>query len=350
MAVAGAAALALTACSGDGGGGAALGPDAAPAEVVAAGLDDRLENGAAFTLKVDGDLAAIGERTGEPMPPEMESLLTEGLVSGAFAPERGVALSIGGDGGFLEMRGVEEALYLRLDLEQMASTLPDAGDLPPPEVLRGQLQSMPLPPNLSAVAQAALDGDWVGITGLTQEAIQDFASSMGAVPDEQASEQQEALMDVLEERGLLDGQAFTEQYLTVEGEGPTYDVTVMARALVATLEEISAEVEGTVGAAAGDMDDLPSPDEVPETLSGFSVTVEDGTATAVAADMAAVAESAGESADDIEVGEFVVTLELDDIGDQLDVPADATTIGFEELITGVMGGLMGGGLGGSLTG
>lgn len=346
MAVAGATMLALTACSDDGGGG--LSADAAPAEVVAAGLGDRLENGASFTLRVDGDLDAIAERVGEPAPPELEQLMTDGLVSGAFSPDGGFALTIGADGGFFEMRAVEEALYLRLDLDQVATTFPEAGEIPPPEVLRGQLEGFGLPPDLTALADAALAGEWVGITGLSQEAIEDFAASMGgAVPsDDEAADQEEAVRAVLEERGLLDGDQFTERYLTVEGEGPTYDLTVMARDLVATLNEISAELEASLGAAAGNMGDLPTADEVPETLEGFSVTVEDGTATAITADVAEIAASAGEAIEEIESGELVVTIDLDDVGDQLSVPEGATTIDFETLITGVMGGLMGGGLAG----
>ncbi len=349
MAVAGAAILALTACSDDGGGDA-LPAGAEPDEVVAAGLGERLENGASFTLTIDGDLEAIAERSGEPMPPELEQLLSEGLVSGAFSPEGGFAMTIGADGGFLEMRAVEEALYLRLDLEQVATTFPDSGEIPPPEVLRGQLEALPLPADLSAVASAALDGEWIGITGLSQEALQDFAQTMGAPPAEDMTEQEDAVRSILEDEGLLDGEAFTERYLVVEGDGPTYDLTLMARDLVTTLNEISAELEASLGAAAGDMGDLPTADEVPESLSGFSVTIEDGAATAIAADIAAVAESAGETSTEIEPGELIATLALDDLGDQLSIPEGATTIDFEALVTGVMGGLMGGGFGGGLAG
>ena len=345
MAVAGAAALALTACSGNGDTG--LGPDASPQEVVAAGLGERLENGAAFTLTLDGDLDAIADRVGEPAPQGLQELMADGLVTGAFSPDGGFAITLGADGGFLELRAVEEALYLRLDLDKVATTFPDAGDIPPPEVLRGQLESLPLPPDLSAVAGAALDGEWVGITGLSQEALQDFAETMGGTGPsaDEATEQQEAVRAILEDKGLLDGQTLTERYLTVEGEGPTYDLTVMARDLVTTLNEVAAELESSLGGAAGDMGDLPSAEDVPETLSGFSVTIEDGTATAIIADIAEVAASAGESMDEVQPGELVATLTLDDLGDQLTAP-DATTIDFQSLITGVMGGLMGGGLAG----
>lgn len=346
MAAVGAVALALTGCSDDGGG--ELGPDASGAEVVAQGLGDRLDNGAAFTLTIDGDLEALAEESGEPVPPELEEVLADGLVSGAFSPDGGFALTLGAGDGFFEVRAVDEALYLRLDLAQVAETFPDAGEVPPPDVLRGQLQALPLGPEVAAVAEAALDGRWIGITGLSQEALQGFAESFGGAvpPDEDVEAQQEAMRDVLEERGLLDGQAFTERYLVVEGEGPTYMLTVMARDLVTTLNEVAAEVEASLGPAAGEMGELPDATDVPEELSGFSVTVEDGTATAIGADVAAIGQSAGEDTGDLEPGDLLVTLDLEDLGDQLSVPGDATTIGFEALITGVMGAFMGGGLAG----
>lgn len=349
MAAASIAALALVGCSGDGGGGSELGADAGPEEVVAEGLGNRLENGAAFAISFEGDVDKLEQEAGESMPPELKELLTEDQITGAFQPEGGFALTIGADDGFLQMRAVEEALYLRFDLEALADLAGEEGaQIPPPEQLKGQLGMFGLPPDVQAVAEAALSGEWVGITGLTQQQLQDFAESMGqTVPDDsEVEDQQDAVMDILEERGLTDGTTFTERYLQVEGDGPTYDVTVMARQLVTTLNEISTELETTLGAAAGGMDDdLPDASEVPETLSGFSVTVEDGAATAVGADLAAVAQSAGEDTEGVEPGDLVLVVTLSDLGDQLSIP-DATTIAFEDLVSGVMGGMMGGGLSG----
>lgn len=345
MAAASIAALALVGCSGDGGGGSELGADASPEEVVAEGLGTRLENGSAFAISFEGNLDKLEEE--EPLPPELEELLTGGHIRGAFQPEGGFALTIGADDGFLELRAVEEALYLRFDLEALTELAgEEAGQIPPPEQLKGQLGMFGLPPDVQAVAEAALSGEWVGITGLTQEQLQTFAESMGqTVPDDgDVEEQQDAVKDILEEHGLTDGTTFTETYLQVEGEGPDYDVTVMARQLVTTLNEISAELEATLGAAAGGMDDdLPDATEVPETLSGFSVTVEDGAATAVAADLAAVAQSAGEDTEGMEPGDLVMVVALSDVGDELGIPDGATTIAFEDLVSGVMGGMMGGG-------
>lgn len=357
MAAAGAAALLLTGCSGDGGGGegaaADLPADASPEEVVAAGLGDRLENGAAFTLTMEGDLEALAAEAGEPIPPEAEALFAEGFVSGAFAPETGFALTLGEGDGFLQLRGVEEALYVRVDLQALGEVSPDAmADLPDPQALQGQLGALGLPPEVQEVASAALAGEWVGITGLSQESLESFAESMGGqMPSEGDVEaQQEQLQALLEEKGLTDGDAFTERYLTVEGEGPTYDLTLMARAFVQTLNEIAADLEGQLGATGADMDELPTADDVPETVEGLSVTVEDGTATSLSADLATLAQSAGEDAGDLAEGDVTVRMDMADLGDELAVPEGATTIGFEQLVQSVMGSMFMGGMGGSLDG
>lgn len=351
MAAASIAAVALAGCSGGEGGGdggdggsSSLGDDAAPAEVVAEGLGNRLENGAAFSLSFEGDLDQLeaSSDSGEPLPPQVEELLTDDQIRGAFQPDVGFALTIGDDDGFLQMRALEESLYLRFDLQALTELAGEEADqIPPPEQLQGQLGMFGLPPEVEAVAEAALSGEWVGITGLTEEQLQDFAESMGQTMPDEDEVDQDAIMDVLEEHGLTDGTRFTEEYLQVEGDGPTYDVTVMARQLVTTITEVSAELESTLGAAGGDMEDLPEADDVPETLSGFTITVEDGAATAVGADLAAVAQSAGEDTEGVEPGDLLMNMTLSDVGDELSVP-DATTIAFDDLVSGVMGGLMGG--------
>lgn len=343
MAAVGAAALALTACSGDGSAGS-------PEEAVAQGLQARFEEGASWSLSIDGDLDAIAEQVGEPAPPEAEALFNQGLVTGAISPDGGFAMTLGPDEGFFELRAVEEAVYVRLDLQALRDFAPEAStDIPDPQELQGQLSSLGLPPTLQMTAETALQGGWIGITGLTQEALQSFAEDFGGtmggsagVPSgEEASEAAEDVRAILEEEGLLDGQELTDQYLQVSGEGPEYDVTVLARALVETLERVNTEIQDSLGPMA-DTGEVPAPEDVPEEISGFTVTVEDGAATEISGDLAALAESMGENTGDVSEGDVTVRLQLDDVGDQLQVPSDATTIAFEELIQAAMGAMFSG--------
>lgn len=347
IAAAGAVALALTACTGEGGGGgggaADLPADAAPEEVVAAALGARLENGAAFTFSLDGDLDAIAAETGEEIPPEAEALFADGLIKGAVAPEGGFALSFGEGDGFFEMRAVEEALYLRVDLAAVAETFPDeAASMPDPAALLGQLDALGLPSDLQDVATAALNGEWVGITGLSQEQLQRLAEDFGGavdLPTGGLEDQQEAIEGILEEYGLADGEAFTSRYLTVSGDGPTYDVAVMAKEFVTALNGIAADLEDQFGQAA--TDDLPSTDDVPESVEGFTITVTDGAVTEIAGDFAAIATSVGEDTEGLSEGDVVARLALSDLGDQLAVP-DATTVDLQDLVQSLMGAMMSG--------
>ena len=349
MAAVGASVLALTACSGDGGGAAG-----SPEEAVAQGLEARLQDGAAWSLSVDGDLDALAEQAGEPVPPEVEALFDEGLVRGAISPDGGFAMTLGADDGFFEMRAVEEALYLRMDLQALRELSPQSsGQVPDPEQLRAQVQQLGLPPTLQMTAEAALDGGWVGITGLTREAMQSFAEEFGgamggALPSgDEASEAAEDMRTLLEEEGLLDGQQLTERFLDVEGEGPTYDVTIRARELVETINAVNAELQDSLGAMAGSApQEVPSPGEVPEEVSGFTITVEDGQATEIAGDVAAIAESAGEDPGELGEGDVTVRLALDALDDQLDVPSEATTVDFQELVQAAMGAMFSGTMGG----
>ena len=274
---------------------------------------------------------------GEPAPPEVLGLFEDGFLSGALSPEGGFAMDLG---QFLQFKVVDEALYLRVDLGELAAYSPDAASgLPSAAELQGMVAAFGLPPALEELAGAALGGDWIGVTGLTEEAIESFSQNFGLeMPtNDDASEQEERVRAIMDDLGLLDGTAFVESYLEVSGDGPTYDVTVQARKLADTLVELAGDLEDLTGGATGD---VPDPADVPETISGIQVTVEDGRVTRITFDVAAVGQSAGEDTGDMEPGDLFVHLDLGEITDELDVP-DATTIDFSELQNALMGAFLG---------
>ncbi len=334
-----AATLALTACSSDdgGGNGVDVGADAAPAEVVAAGIANRTTDGMSFKVTLEGDIEALEAAADEPAPPEVLGLFEDGFLSGALSPEGGFAMDLG---QFLQFKVIEEALYLRIDLGELAAYSPDAAaELPSAAELQGMVAAFGLPPALADLANAALSGDWIGVTGLSEEAIESFSQNFGIeMPtSDDASEQEERVRAIMDDLGLLDGTAFVETYLEVSGDGPTYDVTVQARKLAETLVELAGDLEDLTGGAAGD---VPDPADVPETLSGIQITVEDGRVTRITFDVAAVGESAGEDTGDMEPGDLLVHIDLGEISDELDAP-DATTIDFSELQNAIMGAFLG---------
>src|SRR5690606_26985270 len=110
------------------------------------------------------------------------------------------------------------------------------------------------------------------------------------------------------------GEALTDRYLVVSGDGPTYDVALKARAFVEALVDISREMGELTGAAGADTEDLPDPADVPEEIDGVQVTVADGVATEIRADMVTLAQAMGEDTEEFEPGDLTLVLELGDLG------------------------------------
>lgn len=336
-----AAALALAACGGPG-------VPASPSDAVAQGLDARLQDGFSFELAfelTDAGRASLVRDNGE----QMAQLLEDGLISGAYQPPDKVAVSIGGDNPWLEIRQLTEEIYLRVDLEGLASFAGEDMNLPSPVELQAMLGEMGLSADIAAVAQAAVRGEWIGITGMTEEALAGISQSLGVpmpTPDAQASED---MRDALERAGLLDGEQLTERYLIVTGGEGAYEVEVKARALVAALAEALAELEQYAeGFTANDM---PDPDDVPETVTGITITLDDGKADLITLDLYEIGSAFDDQAmAEAGIGEGDAKLVFD-FGDldagQVGVPEGATTITLDALMQGLAPlfmGLLGGGL------
>ncbi len=93
------------------------------------------------------------------------------------------------------------------------------------------------------------------------------------------------------------------------------------------------------------MGEFPDPAEVPEQVGGVSITVEDGRATRISIDAAAMAISLGEDTEGMAEGDLQINLDLADLGDELSEPGGAVTITAEQLgeILGTLGPMFSGG-------
>ena len=341
-AVSTAAALGLAACGGPG-------VPASPSDAVAQGLDARLQDGFSFALAfelTDAGRASLVRDNGE----QMAQILEDGLLAGAYQPPDKLAISIGGERPWLEVRQLTEELYLRVDLEGLAEFGGEDMDLPSPVELQAMIGEMGLSAEIAAVAQAAVRGDWIGITGMTEEALAGIGQSLGVpmpTPDAQASED---IRDALEGAGLLDGEQLTQRYLIVTGGEGAYEVEVKARALVAALTEALAELEQYAeGFTATDM---PDPDDVPETVTGITITVEDGKADLITFDVFEIGSAFDDQAmaeAGIGEGDAKLVIDFDDLdASRVAVPEGATTITLDALVQGLAPlfmGFLGGGLG-----
>jgi hypothetical protein len=277
--------------------------------------------------------------------------MEDGLFAGAYQPPDKMAIAIGGDAPWLEFRTLGEELYFRVDLAGLAEFSDDDMQLPSAVELQAMIGEMGLSAEIAAVAQAAVQGDWVGITGLTEEAMQGLSESFGVpmpTPDAQASED---MRDALERAGLLDGDELTERYLIVTGGEGAYEVEVKARALVTALAEALADLEQYAeGFTANDM---PDPTDVPEQVGGMTITLDDGKADLITLDVFEIGsafDSQGMAEAGIGEGDAKLVVDFDDLdASRVAAPEGATTITFEALIQGLAPlfmGLLGGGLGG----
>ena len=314
-AVSAVAALTLTACGGDDGGGAAGGARG-------------------FTLAFDGDVDKMNEVSDSPLPDNLRFIFEDTLVTGAFDVEAGsFAMSIGPDDGLFGIRVLEDSFYAKVDLPEMASIDPEAFAGADPADLRSQLDQFGafLDDELVNLLGAAIDGNWIGVTGIDEEAANDLMADLGVeVPDESEVQDQSAELQA-ELEGLLtveDGQIVSD-YIELEGDGPTYSATLKARDFVEFVNGLAGELGGVTG-MAGAPTEIPASD-VPEEIGGIEVTVDGDQVTRISVDFKTLGDSLGEDTEGMAEGDLTLNLEFTEVGDQLSAPGDASTISFDDL-------------------
>lgn len=327
------------------------GPGAAPADpadAVAQGLDARLEDGFSFGVSLDLTDQARDSLSFD-IGMEMVELLEDGLVSGAYQPPDRMSLSLGGVDPWLEFRTSSEAIYLRFDLDGFMTMTGEEIDVPSPTELQQMFQESGVSAEITTFLQAALDGRWVGITGLTEEAIQGLSQSLGMPTPEPGDV--EDIEDVLERAGLLDGEELTDRYLIVTGGDGAYEVEVKARELMTALMQVATELgQYAEGFAPTDM---PDPAEVPEQISGISITLDEGNkadlVTLDIVEMVTAFDPDVVAEEGLNDGDINLVIDFDDLDpSQVAAPEGAVTMDFETLVGGLMPLFMGfmGGMGG----
>lgn len=329
-AIAAAAALAAASCGGDSGGL----PDEPEAAVTQA-FANRAEGG--FSV---GFAAALSEGARDRLARDMAG--TADLASALEGEVLRVSTDGEGQVGVVvqfenepavEYRVVDEALYLRIDVDGLVERFaPEQGS--GMDEIRGQIDQLApmLGEELTPVLRAALDGSWVGITGVTQEQVEDFARQFGGAAPSDASE-------AASELGLLDLESFADRYLQVESGGDgEYQVALRVRELL----EAAGQLAATTGQAMGAPSELT---DAPEQVGGIVVTVEDEQVDTVELDLGVMAEDAGEESSELGPGDAVITATFDEPDDDLtEVPDDAVTAPWSavERTLGQMLGMMGG--------
>lgn len=323
-AVAGLAALALllTGCTGGG-----LPDD--PQEAVATAFENTFEGGTGISASLQvSDRVREQELDDERTRRVVEALGAEDAVRVALrSGEFGLAVALG-DGQPLQVRRLSDAFYVLVDVPALVEFLRADVDV---EELRGQVgQFSILLGDLAVFAEAAVNGDWVGVSEVPEDAGEQLRGALGATeaPTVDPDEAEQAASEL----GLTDPRAFVERYLEVEeaGEG-TYTATLRLRALVRATSDKADEL-GT-GAVAPSDQEL---QDVPETVSGVTIQTEGEQVSAVEVDLAPIvtaAEDRDAVPSDLQEGDAVLRLAFGEPdGALLEAPEDAETVPFQDVV------------------
>ena len=262
--------------------------DPTPQERFTASMRRTWDGSFTYELTVEADREALDSLGGSAIDAGafLDGFAVRGIRDGAAVSLGVVAFGI----DVLEIRRVDEALYLRIAAQELAALA--GSNLASPDVLASRLRAAGVGDAIIDVLIAAIAGDWIGIEG--ELSVADLAAAIGATasPSDEASD------------GVLDGglEGFIERYVVVDAattaEGSTrYDLDLRFRDLL----EAGAALDPTdVGVP---MDD--APEIVPAEAS-----VHDGLVTELSVDLAETTRLAGGDA----TGSVVLLVSLDDHG------------------------------------
>lgn len=299
-----------------------------PTSELADALSDLAEESFAYALTLDLDSAAANELLGPDAGMAagfVNSLaLTGTKAEGAFSFSAGLmgfepfSVRSYDDGRDVYLRvGVQEILAsFGADLDALGlSALADAPGAP------GELLS------------DLLGGEWVGFVDLDPDAMAEQQAEAGANYEsfQRLGEDLRVRLEDPEEL-LRDVTVVTET--DVEG-GTRYDIDIRTEPAVRELRELFEPLMSAFGEDEADLEaDLQELlAEAPETIAGFSATVQDGDLTELRFDVGAMLASLNDTQTEIDPGDMVLSIAFSEHGSATvpERPADANTYTQEEM-------------------
>lgn len=298
-------------------------------------MENRFAQGTTIAVTLSADPSGLTE------PDEIESLqqALDAQADGAL-----VTLGVDPDGAVtswslldaFHFRRAGDDLYLRVDWARLES-LQDEPMAEDPRTTIEQLgASME---DDTELFTALANGDWIGITGISDSAEQLLGGMMGPseapmLPDTSNEE----VTALLAEQNLDSVANFMATYVTAEGDGP-WELTIDGVALQQALKEVeAAAVEA--GVPSDQTEALTQQQDLPAAISGLTLTALDGMATELRIDIDEFGSSMAVGMDDEELAELAemtaadpeIVLTMTDLGDNAGAPADATTIAMADLV------------------
>jgi hypothetical protein len=285
-ALVGAAALAATAC------GAGV-SSADPEQELVAAVTSLSADDHAWTLTLDASDSLIKSASEGAEIIGQASLFLDSLqISGRQVAGNG-AFEVGVMGvDVLELRSFQEGtkLFARLGVKELLS-----GFGMDPDAMLGDLGAQGLDPKMEALAGAALNGEWIGLS-LDEDAL---AEAFGDQAEQSVDAQKliEGLRARFQNPSDLLERIGTVAASDAEGGGVNYDVEInLADAVDFLITEIGPLMSETAGDSAADLADMQAEMaealvDAPATIPGLRVTVVDGNVTRIILDIDEIARA-----------------------------------------------------------
>lgn len=299
-------------------------------------MENRFAQGTTIAVTLAADPSALTD------PDEAEALqqALDAQAGGAL-----MTLGVDPDGAVtswslldaFHVRRAGDDLYLRVDW----ATVEKLQDEPMAEDPRTAIEQLGASMEDNTELFTALaNGDWIGITGISDSAEQLLGGMMGPseaplLPDTSNEE----VTALLAEQNLDSVANFMATYVTAEGDGP-WELTIDGVALQQALEEIEEAAE-EAGVPSDQTEVLTQQQgDLPATITGLTLTADDDMATELRIDIDEFASSMSVGMADEELAELAemtaadpeIVLTMTDLGDNTGAPADATTIPMADLV------------------
>jgi hypothetical protein len=337
MALVAVSSLILAAC---GGSSDAPDPSADPKDSLIDALQAMGElPGVSMTLSLattEDDLIALAANDGDTLTPEqasafVESSLTVQSVNEADPAKQQMAISanIAGIENAVQLSVIGDSLYARADVRGLAAEF--GADTSSIDQMVGQA-----PPGFEFIG-TAVEGGWVGMTGLNA-----LAQQFGAPPPASDEESEAAAKKFAETMS----KALSENSeVTFEGDEAPGDHLVATVAIRGIYEDFISSLGALGGAFTGGMGEIPPASEIPDIDVQIDFWVADGQVTQILFDFLKIAEAASDEEIPSGVEQMGLLIGLDEFGDEITPPSDYAEIDLQTLMQGFMGGMTTGGTG-----
>ena len=320
-----AGALLATACSEGPGGGeedASENPEAALSEALDA-FSDYEGVTLVMSLTAGADDIAAADIPADVAEKIVNSSITiSGTGSTLEDQEVSMTFNVGGNEDAVEMRVIKDSVYLRAEVSDLVQEF--GGDMAMIDAAAQQFAAQGMD-----FAQAAVDGEWIGIENAAA-ALEQIAGPQPTPDPEKAAEFGERIAGILESNADV----------TSEGSDDVGEHLVATLPVKETAEEFLDAIEGLGTLPPGTVP-TEGLEDLPEADIPIDVWIADGQLVQVELDFVAIGRALGEEPTE-GIDELGLRLEIAEFDDPVEAPADFVPIDLQEIMQGIFGAVGGG--------